>query len=246
MNAHQTGVTHAWMRNLEEADRFCDIAIRLSPDRPDLYAVKTSNFLRLAGDIPKARAVIESARSLRLENEPAVSSSRALLDLYEGIIHEPIEQLPYETWGAFELQGILLQARLYRQANQPRLEKSCYESAVRMLRPMIRNRPDEASYHSSLGIAYAGLGRKQEAIREGRAGVALMPVTKDALVGFSQVEELARIYAMVGEYDEGIRQLEYLMSIPDHLGIGALRLDPAWEPLRHKPKFQALLRKYGG
>jgi len=246
MNAHQAGVSYAWMRNLEEANRYCDIAIRLSPDWPDLYATKASNFLRLAGDIPNARAAIESARRLGLGNEPFIASNRVLADLYEGTIHEPIERLPYERWGASKLQGILLQARIYRQAGQPRLEKSCYESAIKMLMPMIRLRPEEASYHSDLGISYAGLGRKQDAIREGRAGVALMPVSKDALVGFSQVEELARIYAMVGENDEAIRLLEYLMSVPGYLGIGALRFDPAWNPLRNRPRFQALLQKYGG
>jgi hypothetical protein len=36
------------------------------------------------------------------------------------------------------------------------------------------------------------------------------------------------------------------MSIPGDLGIGALRLDPAWKPLRDNPRFQALVHKYGG
>jgi len=50
---------------------------------------------------------------------------------------------------------------------------------------------------------------------------------------------------MVGEYDEAIRLLEAAMSQPGYLGIGALRLDPTWKPLRDKPGFQALVRKYG-
>jgi serine/threonine-protein kinase len=141
---------------------------------------------------------------------------------------------------------MLLQAQIYSQVRQLQLEKSCYESVIEMLVPMIQKRPEEAQYHGSLGIAYAGLGRKQDAIREGKAGVDLMPVSKDALNGFFQVEQLARIYAMVREYDEAIRLLEYLMSIPGDLGIGALRLDPAWKPLRNNPRFQALLHKYGG
>jgi hypothetical protein len=50
---------------------------------------------------------------------------------------------------------------------------------------------------------------------------------------------------MVGEYDEAIRLLEDLMSMPTGLGVGALRLDPAWKPLHNNPRFQALLYKYG-
>jgi hypothetical protein len=73
----------------------------------------------------------------------------------------------------------------------------------------------------------------------------MLPLSKDAF-GFNRIERLARIYVMVGEYDEAIRLLEHLMSIPGDLGIGALRLDPAWKPLRDNPRFQALLHKYGG
>jgi hypothetical protein len=72
------------------------------------------------------------------------------------------------------------------------------------------------------------------------------PVSKDAIGGFYRIEELARIYAIVGEYDEAVRLLEHLISIPGDLGIGALRLDPVWTALRDHPRFQALLRKYGG
>ena len=96
-------------------------------------------------------------------------------------------------------------------------------------------RPDglaEGNYHDSLGIAYAGLRRKQDAIREGK--MSAQPIT------------LARIYAMVGEHDEAIRLLEDLMSKPTGLGVGALRLDPAWKPLSDYPRFQALLHRYGG
>ena len=74
-------------------------------------------------------------------------------------------------------------------------------------------------------------------------GVALMPVSKEAVQGAMLCEVLARVYAMVGERDAAQDQLEYLMSIPGDLGVGALRLDPAWAPLRSHPRFQALIRK---
>jgi tetratricopeptide (TPR) repeat protein len=115
-----------------------------------------------------------------------------------------------------------------------------------MMTENLKREPQNASYHSDLGIALAGLGRKQEAIQKGLEAVDLQPASKDAIDGFSHVEALARIYTMVGEYDEAIRRLQYLMSIPGVLGIGALRLDPAWKPLHHKAEFQALLRKVSG
>ena len=108
----------------------------------------------------------------------------------------------------------------------------------------VRQHPDKASYRSALGIAYAGLGRKQDAIREGKAGVELKPVSKD-VGGYVQLEVLARIYASVGEQDEALRLLGQILSSSKIMDVRSLRQDPEWKPLRDNPKFQALLRKYG-
>jgi TolB-like protein/tRNA A-37 threonylcarbamoyl transferase component Bud32/Flp pilus assembly protein TadD len=243
--ADSVGYTYALMRNLEEANRYYDMAIRLAPDLGP-YGAKVSSYLRLAGDIQKARAVIESAQRLGFVDETSLADSRVQIDLYDGTVQETIKRIPSESWKALGFRGALLQAQLYGLAGQPQLENSFYETAVKMTMAKIRQRPEEANYHSALGIAYAGLGRKQDAIREGKAGVDLARAKKDALNGFARMEELARICAMVGEYDEAIRLIEDLMSTPGDLGIGALRLDPVWKPLRNNPKFQVLIHKYGG
>lgn len=56
-----------------------------------------------------------------------------------------------------------------------------------------------------------------------------------------RVEDLARIYVMVGEFNVAIDQLEHLLSRPGELSIPFLRLDPTWNPLRNYPRFQKLL-----
>ena len=104
--------------------------------------------------------------------------------------------------------------------------------------------PDDARLHSALGIAYAGLGDKQEAIREGKLAVDLLPVGKDAMRGICRVVDLARIYVMVGEFDLAINQIESLLSIPSELSIDLLGLDPAWNPLHNHPRFKKLIETY--
>jgi hypothetical protein len=78
-------------------------------------------------------------------------------------------------------------------------------------------------------------------VREGQRALELMPVGKEAYRGAFRVEEMARIYAMVGERDAAVDQLEYLMSIPFDLAAPGLRLDPTWDSLRGHPRFQKLV-----
>jgi tetratricopeptide (TPR) repeat protein len=104
--------------------------------------------------------------------------------------------------------------------------------------------PDNFRFHGSLGLIYAYLSRKDDAIREGERAVALMPVSKDAFSGPAIVQSLAGVYSLVGEPEAAIDQIEYLLSIPNPLTVGWLRVDPAWDPLRDHPRFQALLEEY--
>ncbi|MGH7752595.1 MAG: tetratricopeptide repeat protein [Gemmatimonadales bacterium] len=106
----------------------------------------------------------------------------------------------------------------------------------------IEARPDDGRLRGALGIAYAGLGRKQEAIREGERGVELIPVSRDAYQGYYRVLDLARIYTMVGEHAAAVDRLAYLLSVPGHLTVAWLKADPTWDPLRGHPRFQRLLR----
>ncbi len=71
--------------------------------------------------------------------------------------------------------------------------------------------------------------------------VELLPVSKEAMSGPYRVDDLARIYVMVGQFDAAIDQLEFLLSIPSRLSIPLLRLNPAWDPLREHPRFKKLI-----
>ena len=125
--------------------------------------------------------------------------------------------------------------------NKKQLAKKYYDESRGILESKIQQRPEHARFHSSLGIAYAGLGRKEDAIREGKLAVELLPVTKDAWKGLYRIADLARVYVMVDEYDKAIDQLEFLLSRPGVLSIPLLRLDPTWNPLRNHPRFKNLV-----
>ncbi len=101
-------------------------------------------------------------------------------------------------------------------------------------------RPDSAVALSWLGVIDAGLGRKEEALAEGRRACELLPVAKDALIGPDLLVNLAGIYAWTGE-KAAVETLTVALRVPNHLSYGLLKLDPKWDALRGDPGFEALV-----
>jgi len=105
----------------------------------------------------------------------------------------------------------------------------------------VRARPDDGAALCVLGLIDAALGRKEEALREGRRAVDLLPLAKNALDGPDVLYSYAVICAWTGERDLAIEQLQTLTKIPAGAHYGDLRLDPDWDPLRGDPRFEKIV-----
>jgi serine/threonine protein kinase/Tfp pilus assembly protein PilF len=92
-----------------------------------------------------------------------------------------------------------------------------------------------------LGLIDAGLGRKEEALRQGRRAVELLPVKKDAIHGIGMIEYFAMIAAWVGDKDLACEQLAIAVRPPSPLNYGHLKLLPFWDPLRGDPRFEKIV-----
>ena len=84
---------------------------------------------------------------------------------------------------------------------------------------------------------------RDEALAEARRAVDLMPLEREFWRGTHRQEELARVYARLGETEDAIDMLETLLSQPGELSAALLRLDPEWDSLRDDPRFQALVEE---
>jgi TolB-like protein/class 3 adenylate cyclase/Tfp pilus assembly protein PilF len=128
---------------------------------------------------------------------------------------------------------------------QFRGEKAAAHAAFTSVRAeaakIVAEQPNYAEGLCVLGMADAALGHKDDAIREGRRAVELLPVTKDAIIGALLVKYLALIYAWTGEKDLALEQLSVAASLPGHLSYGYLRLHPYWDPLRGDPRFDKIV-----
>lgn len=111
-----------------------------------------------------------------------------------------------------------------------------------------RAHPEDAMRHARLGLLYAYMGRKADAIREGKRAVELEPLARDAIDGPQELSNLALIYARVGDADEALPMIQSLLRTPGSvcfyeasMSLWELRLRWQWDPLRNDPRFQKIL-----
>jgi len=249
---HEIGCAYMTIRNYEEAERYYDCSISLAPNQLLAYLCRAWNFWLRKGDIQGARTTLETLSSEAKDSDVwrhELSLREWYLQLmFERNYSEALATLVdadaiFEEGQWWFVPKDLLAAYTYRLMDEPEPARELYESAAGLLEKELEERPDDDRIHSSLGVAYAGLGRKEEAIREGKKGAELVPVSENAVIGPFRVGDLASVYTLTGDYDEALDLIEHLLSIPSWLSIPLLELDPRWDPLRNHPRFQELLKK---
>jgi tetratricopeptide (TPR) repeat protein len=137
----------------------------------------------------------------------------------------------------------LLEGCVARAFGDDAKARKAFTAARTEVERTVRERPDYGPPLCTLGLIDAGLGRKEEAIREGRRASELLPVAKDAVHGVLIMQYLGVIYAWTGEKDLAIQQIAATLQVPSLLTYGELRLHPFWDPLRGDPRFEKLVEE---
>jgi serine/threonine protein kinase/tetratricopeptide (TPR) repeat protein len=106
---------------------------------------------------------------------------------------------------------------------------------------LVRANPDDAGALCMLGLIDAALGRKEEALSEGRRAVELLPMEKDARSGPTMITCLAKIAAWIGDNDLACEQVARSSSLASGVSYGDLKLMPWWDPLRGDPRFEQIV-----
>ena len=118
---------------------------------------------------------------------------------------------------------------------------AAFSAARAQQEKVVRAAPEDASKLCFLGLIDASLGRKEEALSEGRRAVELLPATKDALSGTEILYFYAVICAWTGERDQAIDHLKTLATLQAGVSYGEIHLDPFWDPLRGDPGFEQIV-----
>lgn len=133
-------------------------------------------------------------------------------------------------------KGILL-----RRAGLEKEAAAHFDSARTVLEPQVALRRGDSRLHAQLGLAYAGLQRRDDAVREGELAVRLLPIAENDYAGAALADNLAHIHVLVGNSDAAITLLESLLETESPVSSAWLRADPTWDPLREIPEFKNLL-----
>jgi eukaryotic-like serine/threonine-protein kinase len=236
------GIALLCMRRSREAREVIDRGLAFAPAGLFLIEVKAETFL-MDGNLDQARAVVAAAPK---EVEPTeLVATLSNVDDLVWLLDEPqLELLLRLTPSAFDNNRAAWATSLAQAyALKGSIDKSRVyaEEARKALQEQLTVQPQDPQRHAFLGLMFAYLGRKEEAIREGERAVALQPVGKNAFLGPYYQHQLVRVYILVGEPEKALDQLEPLLKIPYTLSPGWLRIDPNFDPLRNNPRFQKLV-----
>jgi TolB-like protein len=136
------------------------------------------------------------------------------------------------------VEGVI--ARITKDEDRVR---SAFIAARAEQEKIIQAQPNYGPAMCVLGLIDASLGRKEEALREGRRAVELLSVEKDQVGGNVMIKYLAMIAAWLGDKDLACEQLDLALRRPSDLSYGQLKLMPFWDPLRGDPRFEKLLEE---
>ena len=230
------------LRQYTSADSAADRALALAPTNPAVPWQKT--LVALArGDLDSARSVIRAA-ARQIDPGTLLAYFATYQDIYWALDDAQQQQvlaLPPSAFDDDRATWAIIRAQLY-QLRGDRVRTAIYADSARMgLEEQTRAAPDDAQRHVFLGLALAYLGRKADAIREGKRAVELQPISRDASTGPYIQNQLVRIYLLVGEPEKALDQLEPLLRMPYYLSPGWLRIDPTFDPLRNNPRFKKLV-----
>jgi TolB-like protein/Tfp pilus assembly protein PilF len=224
-----------------------DRVLAITPDDVSTKAARAMVDLDWKGDTRPLHQTIDSIRATNpaavqrnadlwltcaLAERDAAAANNALVAFGEMPIVLSVENVFPRPF----VEGVIA-----RMTNDEAKARSAFTAARAEQEKIVQAQPNYGPALCVLGLIDAGLGRKEEALREGRRAVELLPVEKDAPHGVGMVKSLAMIAAWIGDKDLACEQLAIAIRGPSNLSYGQLKLMPLWDPLRSDPRFEKIV-----
>jgi serine/threonine-protein kinase len=240
----EAAVTHMMLGDFDAAEREAARAVAMAPDLPYPRRVAAMVQISGGGSVETARRLLGPANGLSEQQLMELAAGRwgAVPRILAGDFDVAVNGLVLTTAVLDTAAYFLAKAELATRRNEHVQAGAYYDFAGAKLVSLVRELPDDARLRGRLSLAYAGLGRRDEAVAEGLEATRLIPLSEDLLDGAETSEILARVYVMLDEADAAISRLETLLAEPTLMTKELLRLDPVWAALRENHRFQRLIR----
>src|SRR5262245_51799000 len=243
----QIALSYRHLRRFAEAELVLDRALAVDPNNVDLKLERASVDFYWKADTRMLHKMVDSIRAenpaatrdiaeywllCALAERDAVGATNAVIAAGEN---------PAQTDEAITFSPLFMKGVIARMTKNDAEARTAF-AAARAEQEKLPQTPQ--SYGPALcvlGLIDAALGRKEEALREGRHAVELLPVEKDPISGIAMVKYFAMIAAWVGDTDLACEELAIAIRPPSRLTYGELKLLPFWDPLRGDPRFEKLV-----
>ena len=244
LSLQQLAVTYQLQRRYPDAERAWDRALAIVPGDPYTRISRAEVALDWRADIKP----YQTTRDMLIAEDPSTTpdwedSFYGLCERTDSAMNRILTDYPRAgvAYHGVNYPHAYWEGVVARWQGASVKAKAAFTVARSELEQAVAKQPEFAQALSLLGMIDAGLGRKEEALREGRRACELLPISKDALSGAGLAANLAQIYAWTDEKGLAIAQIAAVERAPNYLSYGLLKLQPQWDPLRGDPQFEKIL-----
>jgi TolB-like protein/Tfp pilus assembly protein PilF/predicted Ser/Thr protein kinase len=241
------GSAYLWLHDYDQHIKIMDRIVAHDPERKPGRIFRASVELYRRADTGPWRAAIEKilTNESGSEKDPFMAGQRYILALYDrdwdaAERAAPLLSRKYSfAWGFPQLGPDFWVGVVARSKGDESSAQAAFMRARAQQEEELRAHPNDAVLLAQLGLIDAGLGRKEEALNEGRRAMELEPGAKEEFTESTMC--FAIMCAWTGERELVLRQLEAFVKTPGSHTYGNLRLSPMWDPLRGDPRFEKIV-----
>jgi serine/threonine protein kinase len=240
--------TYGNQRRYADEVRTLDHALTIVPGHPPTRIRRARLALDWLADIKPLQTtlatVVKEDPSIApdLDDPDAALCERTATAAARALTNYPRDGVAYAGGGGITTPHAYWEGVVARWQGDPVKAQAAFAAARREVVKTMEKQPVfPPDVLSLLGTIDAGLGRKEEAIQEGRRACQLIPISKDAYRGAGFAVNLVEIYTWTDEKDLAIEQITALQHVPATFSYGDLKLSPFWDPLRGDPRFEKIV-----
>ena len=243
----QIGLSYHHLRRYAEEKSVLDRALAIEPKDVDTKVARAFVEFHWKADTRPLHQMLDSIRATNPAATQSIADGWLICALAE---RDPVAAKnaaiaaganPPFTDEAVNFSRPFVEGVIARMTKDEDKARSAFTTARAEQEKIIEAQPNYGPPLCVLGLIDAALGRNEEAMREGRRAVALLPMEKDPINGVAMIKYLAMIAAWVGDNDLACEQLAIAVRPPSRLTYGQLKLLPFWDPLRGDPCFEKIV-----